>query len=74
MVPRRCTFCGSPRITVNERGRMATVACATCAALYRLEERPPDAPHIVARIIPIREPRIASPLEGNTRPHYRKES
>lgn len=58
MVPRRCSFCGSVRIGVRERGRISRVACVACGAAYRLEERPPDAPDIVARITVIREPRI----------------
>ena len=47
---RRCVLCGAAEIGVSEDGRVVTVTCLACDAVFEIEYDPPDQPDLRGRI------------------------
>jgi len=47
---RRCILCGDKHISATNEGRMVTVQCLACDAIFAVEYDPPDSPTVRGRI------------------------
>jgi len=47
---RRCILCGDKHISATNEGRIVTVQCLTCDAIFTVEYDPPDSPTVRGRI------------------------
>jgi hypothetical protein len=54
---RHCIICGSTAIVTTRGGWLVHVVCRGCDAEFDLEFKPPEAPHLRARIEIVKSPR-----------------
>jgi hypothetical protein len=47
---RRCILCGATHINATAEGRIVTVQCHACDAMFKVEYDPPDSPTLRGRI------------------------